>query len=213
MLASRDITDGPTPHVINSKTLDPDPRGYNGVPSGFTYVGGWIDQRRMHYFYVDLDGDGKKEIVSDIVGVWNRISTWDVDGKPLSTIYFGPGSSPYKGMNAFTPSLIRDTDVGNIDGDNKPEIVTALSNGLIVVLDGQCHIKWSRRVGGVPSALKIVGTKIVVGQEDGTIITLDAKGTFLSQSKSNGAVNDLLISSDVSVIAVNEKDITEFKLP
>ena len=213
LLAARDITDNPSPHIINSKTLNPAPYGYNGVPSGYDPIGGWIDQRRMHFFYVDLNGDGKKEIVSDITGVWNRISTWDVDGKPLSTIYFGPGSSPYKGMNAFVPSLIRDTDVADIDGDGKPEIVTALSNGLIVALDGQCHIKWSRRVSGIPSALKIVGKTIAVGQENGAIIILDGKGTFLSQSQTSGAIKELLETSGKSVIAVNDKAIEEFKLP
>jgi hypothetical protein len=103
--------------------------------------------------------------------------------------------------------------VADIDGDGKPEIVTALSNGLIVVLDGNCHIKWSRCVSGVPSALKIVGKTIAVGQEGGTIITLDGKGTFLSQSKTSGSVNDLLESSGNSVIAINDKDIEEFKAP
>jgi hypothetical protein len=213
LLAARDIADNPSPHIINSKTLDPAPYGYNGVPSGYDPIGGWIDQRRMHFFYVDLNGDGKEEIVSDITGVWNRISTWDVNGNPISSIYFGPGNSPYKGMNAFAPSLIRGTDVADIDGDDKPEIVTALSNGLIVALDGHCRIKWSRRVSGVPSALKIVGTTIAVGQEDGTIITLDGKGTFLSQSKTNGAVNDLLEASENSVIAINDKNIVRFQLP
>jgi hypothetical protein len=213
LLAARDITDNPSPHIINSKTLDPAPYGYNGVPSGYDPIGGWIDQRRMHFFYVDLNGDGKEEIVSDITGVWNRISTWDVNGNPLSSIYFGPGDSPYKGMNAFAPSLIRGTDVGDIDGDGKPEIVTALSNGLIVALDGNCRIEWSRRVNGVPSALKIMGKIIAVGQEDGTIIALDGTGTFLSHSKTNGTVNDLLESSANSVIAIEEKDIVEFKAP
>jgi hypothetical protein len=212
LLAARDITDNPSAHIINSKTLDPAPYGYNGVPSGYDPIGGWIDQRRMHFFYVDLNGDGKKEIVSDITGVWNRISTWDVDGNPLSSIYFGPGDSPYKGMNAFAPSLIRGTDVADIDGDSKLEIVTALSNGLIVALDGNCHIKWSRRVSGVPSALKIVGKTIAVGQEDGIIITLDGKGTFLLQSKTSGAVNGFLESQN-SLIAVGRKDIAGFHVP
>jgi hypothetical protein len=213
LLAARDITSNPSAHVINSKTLDPNPEGYNGVPSGYDYIGGWIDQRRLHFFYQDVDGDGKKEIVSDITGVWNRISTWDENGNPKASIYFGPGPSPYKGMNGLAPALIRGTDVGDIDGDGKPEIVTALSNGLVIALDGECHVKWSRRISGIPTALIIVGKTIVIGQEDGTIVTLDEKGTFLSQSKTSSAIIELLETSGNAVIAVNDRDIVGLRAP
>jgi hypothetical protein len=213
LLAARDITDNPSPHVINSKTLDSTPSGYNGVPSGYDYIGGWIDQRRLHFFYQDVDGDGKKEIVSDITGVWNRISTWDENGNPKASIYFGPGPLPYKGMNGLAPALIRGTDIGDIDGDGKPEIVTALSSGLVIALDGECHVKWSRRVSGIPTALRIVGHTIIIGQENGLLLTLNGSGEFLSETQMTGSINDLLEISSHEFLAVTGQSIQEFKLP
>jgi len=213
LLAARDITDNPSPHIINSKTLNPTPHGYNDVPPGYDYIGGWITQRRLHFFYLDVDGDGKKEIISDITGVWNRISTWDEKGKPQSSVYFGPGPSPYKGMSAIVPALIRDTDVGDIDGDGKPEIVTVLSNGLIIVLDGRCNVKWARRVGGIPMALKIVGRTIVIGQDNGELLSLSGKGAFLSKTLLPGAINDLIEVSDHELTVVRDNAIDGFQLP
>jgi len=213
LLVARDITDSPALHIINSKTMDPSPSGFNGVPFGHRSVGGWIDQRRLHLFHRDVNGDGKKEIISDITGVWNRISTWDEEGSPLASIHFGPGPSPFRGMNELAPGLIRGTDMGDLNGDGRPEIVSAQSNRMVIALDGECRVQWSRRVDGVPTALRMAGDRVVVGQEDGAILVLDGKGVFLSKTIASGAVDALIAGEHRDVLVVRGASIEKFRIP
>ena len=40
--------------MVNGRTLDPNPRGFLGVPPGHTDVPGWSSMNRHHLFYRDL---------------------------------------------------------------------------------------------------------------------------------------------------------------
>jgi hypothetical protein len=192
LLAARSITEYPNLAVINNKTLDPSPRSFRDVPPDVTPVNGWTDQARFHIFYLDVDGDGKKEIVSEITGAWNRVTVWDESGVPKYNVQFGPGENIYSGgMNKIGIAPIRDLDVADIDGDGKPEIIVALDSKLIVALDGKCEIKWSRKLQEVPTALKIVDGKIAVGCENGDVFLLGEKGATLRRENIGARVNDL----------------------
>jgi hypothetical protein len=170
--------------IVNNKTLGLS-RGFRGVPAGHTFVPGWCSMNRDHLLYVDLDGDGVKEVVGEINGTWNRVSVWTAAGKALYNAQFGPGNRiRYKNM--------RDLDVVDLDGDGKKEILAALSNGLVVALDCQCRKIWARKLPSPPTVLKAMappGSKtpwIVVGCQDGSVFVLDGKGAIIRSGKIAG---------------------------
>lgn len=199
LLASRKITDGPSLGVINNRTLDPAPRGFYAVPANHTHVSGWMDQTRHHIRVDDLDGDGKKEVVSEITGAWNRVTVWDLQGRPLHNVQFGPGASG-GGRD------IRDLDIGDFDGDGKKEIVVALSSGLVVALNHRCEKLWSKRLSSPPVVLQVVGNSVVVASESGSVMMLDGRGDIISQDKLSGrpvCVQKLTSASLVVVASVN----------
>ena len=41
----------------------------------------------------DVDGDGRKEVVSEVNGTWNRISVWAEDGSPRLMSTWGGGAA------------------------------------------------------------------------------------------------------------------------
>jgi hypothetical protein len=203
LLAGRSITEYPNLAVINNKTLDPTPRSFSAVPPGTTPVNGWTDQARFHIFHLDVDGDGKKEIVSEITGAWNRVTVWDENGAPKYNVQFGPGENIYGGgMNKIGIAPIRDIDIADVDGDGQPEIVVALDNKLIVALDGKCAIKWSRKLDEVPAALEIVDGKIFAGCENGEVLLLGKTGETLRRENIGARVNDLKPLGRTQIIAV-----------
>ena len=207
LLASRKITDGPSLSVINNRTLDPTPRGFYGVPAGHTHVSGWMDQTRHHLFVEDLDGDGKQEATSEITGAWNRVTVWDLQGKPLHNIQFGPGARD-GGRD------IRDLDIGDIDGDGKKKIIVALSSGLVVALDHRCGKLWSKRLSSPPAVLKVSGGFIVVASDDGKVLLLDGRGNIVNQGRLNGRPSCIqkLASPPLVVVASEKGEIKAFPI-
>jgi len=181
LAVGRSITDGAHLRIVNSKTLSVVGSGFHTVPPGVTYVGGWASMNRWHLFHEDLDGDGTREVVSEINGTWNRVTVWKEDGTALYDASFGPGASiPAKNM--------RDLDVADLDGDGKKEILAAISGGLVVALDHQCRKVWSRRLPSPPAVMVAVGRepRIVVGCDDGSVVILDGKGTPVQSGRVTG---------------------------
>ena len=149
-------------------------RGFNSVPEGATFVASWMSASRNHIFYEDLDGDGVREVASEINGSWNRVTVWTAEGKPLYDASFGPGD--------FTPARnMRDVDVVDIDGDGKKEILIATSGGLVVALSHRCEKIWAARLDSPATVMKCASAdaapRIFAGCEDGGVIVLDGKGT------------------------------------
>ena len=216
LLASRKYNGNNTVAIINNKTLDPNPRGFNSVPPGATYVPGWSSMNRHHLFYEDIDDDGTKEVISEINGAWNRVTIWSVDGKALYDASFGPGERiPAKNM--------RDIDIADIDGDGKKEIVVATSVGLIVALDHQCRKIWASRLTSPPTVVKCVTPKntrapwIVIGGENGDVVVLNGKGELIRLDKVNGrptCIEALSISSanPMVLLATDEGEVKAFKI-
>lgn len=165
--------------IVGSQTMTDTRHGYDGVPSGHSFVGGWTAQNRTGLICEDVNGDGKKEIVTGINGTWNRVTVYSEDGQPLHNAQFGPGAS-----NAPRAQL-RDLAVGDLDGDGKQEIVVGLSEGLVVALNSQCQKIWSTRLPSPPLSVRCVKRQaaappwIVVGGDDGAVTALDKSGVVI----------------------------------
>ncbi|MBI2301215.1 MAG: VCBS repeat-containing protein [Armatimonadetes bacterium] len=176
LLLGRMPTDGLHLYVINNRDVRANNYGFYGVPAGHTYVGGWASQARKHLFYTDLDGDGTKEVASEVNGSWNRVSVWDVNGVPLCNAQFGPG-------NPIPAENITDIDLSDLDGDGKQEIVLSLSRGLVVALSSHCERRWSLSLPSAPWRLQAVGRQVLVGCADGSVYLLDGEGTVKQAGK------------------------------
>ena len=185
LLAARKFNGRNNVAVINNRTLDPSPRGFNTVPQGATFVPGWQSMNRQHLLYEDLDGDGEKEVISDINGTWNRVGIWQADGKALYDANFGPGEGvPARNM--------RGMDICDLDVDGKKEILVGTSSGLVVTLNHKCQHVWTRRLESAPTSLECLIPKdrtapqLVVGCEDGRVFSLNSTGEPVGVARVNG---------------------------
>ena len=192
LLVARWHNDGVNMAIVSSKTMSRTGSGYDGVPAGHTQVGGWDCMNREDNFRVDLDGDGKPEVVSAINGTWNRITIYSESGAPLYNAQFGPGVPTAR-------ANLRMMDVGDVNGDGKPEIVVAIAAGLVVALDGKAQRLWSRQMPAPPTVVRVVGgggnlpARLCVGCDDGTIATLNGQGEITALGKLGGKPADLRV--------------------
>lgn len=202
LLIGREPGDGPYLWVYNSRTRDKRKSFYR-VPEGHTYVGGWANMARDHIFVADVAGDDASEVVSEINGVWNRVTVWDVDGTPLHNAQFGAGrSTPYRNM--------RDLDLVDLDGDGRQEIVAATSAGQVTALDGECGLQWSTKLASPPTVLQAFPpdadrpASILVGCENGAVLILDADGAIAARGQLNGTPKRIasLQSADGPLVVV-----------
>ena len=149
---------------------------------------------RDHIFYVDMNGDGKKEVVSEINGVWNRVTIWSRSGEALYNAQFGPGLDiPHKN--------IRDIDVADLNGDGKKEIVVATEAGLVVALDNHCRRLWSLRPPTPPCVLTRIPASgkahdVIVACENGDVLELDAQGAIRRRARVSGCPTRITLSPD-----------------
>ena len=185
LLAARKYNGVNTVAIINSKSLAPKPRGFIAVPRGHTYIGGWSSMNRHHLFYGDLDGDGTKEVVSEINGTWNRVVVWTAGGEPKHAANFGPGPR-------IPARTLRDLAVCDLDGDGSKEILAATSHGMVVALDAQCRKLWAVRL---PSAANVLAcarpkggkrARIVLGCDDARVRFLDHTGKLIGYAQLTG---------------------------
>lgn len=185
LLAARKYNGFNAVGMIDNKSLNPDPRGLHTVPEGHTYIGGWSSMNRHHLFFEDFDGDGQKELMSEINGSWNRVTVWDKYGTAKYDASFGPG-------DRIPAKNIRDIDTADLDGDGTPEILVAEKTGLVVALTGKCERLWGVNVGGPPVVMNALtpvdrnGPVIVVALEDGTVKVLDSAGAVSKQGNVEG---------------------------
>jgi len=203
LLAARKYNGVNTVAIINSKTLDPKPRGFITVPRGHTYIGGWSSMNRHHLFYEDLDGDGTKEVVSEINGTWNRVVVWSAAGEPRHAANFGPGPR-------IPARTMRDLAVCDLDGDGAKEIIAATSHGMVVALDARCRKVWAVRLPSPANVLACARqgaakpTRIVLGCEDARVRFLDHAGKLVAQAPLAGwpATIEKLPTQDGSELVV-----------
>ena len=201
LLSARSITERANLTILDNMHPDPHRRAFNRAPEHFSQVSGWMDQRHQRILYQDVDNDGEKDVISDVAGVWNRVAVWDTAGNAKYAIYFGAGPSPYGNAGKLVPTLIRGMDAGDIDGDGQPELVAALSTGLIVVMNGRCEIKWSVRTDHPPTALKIHNGNILIGDEDGSVYMLQAQ-KFVLKGNVRHPVSDIIPRPGTGIVVV-----------
>ena len=189
--------------IVNNRTLDPKPRGFDTTPPGVDHVGGWSSMNRHHMFYTDLDGDGEKEVISEINGSWNRVTVWDRTGKALYDASFGPGRPiPTRNM--------RDLDVADLDGDGKQEIVTATSGGLLVMLDHQCRKRTVTKLPSPANVLACVQSQVIVGCDDGRVWLLDEQGAPTHAGRVEGRPTHVVAFGDGVLMATHRGEVAYF---
>lgn len=186
LLVARWHNDGVAMAVVNSKEMRDVRHGYDGVPAGHTYVAGWDCMNREDNVLSDLDGDGKREVVSAINGTWNRVTIYDADGKPLYNAQFGPGVPEAR-------ANLRMMDVGDLNGDGKQEIVVAISAGLVVALDGHAQRLWSRQMPSAPTVVRVLGGQVMAGCEDGSVALLNVAGEIVKLGKARDRPVDMRV--------------------
>lgn len=184
LLIARQPTDGEALAVVNNRTLTQVGRSFHTVPPGHTHVSGWAVMSRNHIYYEDLNGDGDKQVVSEINGFWNRVTVWDREGRAQHSAVFGPGNGiPYRNMRGLL--------VADFDGDGTMELITATASGLVVALDHECNRLWSRRMDSPPAVLELLPSPegppwVVVGCDDGTVLALDGAGELVGMAEVQG---------------------------
>ncbi|MHB8903008.1 MAG: FG-GAP repeat domain-containing protein, partial [Thermoguttaceae bacterium] len=197
--------------IVDSRSLAVSTTGYDGVPPGHSYVGGWTAQNRTAVYADDLDGDGQPEVATAINGTWNRVTVYSVAGKPLHNAQFGPGG------DNLPRSRMRDMVLGDLNGDRKKEIFVGLSEGLVVCLDHDCNRVWSTRLPSPPRSLRWLGSagpetaRIVVGCDDGSVVAMDAVGTAVAIGRVTGRPTFMEILETASgpaiVLATDKGDV------
>lgn len=216
LLIARWPNGGDTLAIVNSRSMTNTGRGYDGVPAGHSYVGGWTAQNRTALRQEDLDGDGKREVVTAINGTWNRVTVYSEQGQALANAQFGPGAS-----NAPRAQM-RDLDVADLDGDARKEIVVGISEGLVVALSNRCEKVWSTRLPSPPLSVRCVRTHgaahpwIVAGCDDGSVIVLDHKGVVIRLGKVTGRPVQMAAletpAAAMAVVATDCGEVTWFRL-
>ena len=197
LLAARRYNGTNTLGIISNQTLDPSPRGYISVPSGHTYMPGWSAMNRHHIFFEDFDGDGAKEVMTEINGRWNRVSVWSASGAAKYSVSFGPGPSIFA-------KTMRDIDTADLDDDGAHEIVTAIADGMLVMLTGKCEKLWALRLDSPATVLACVGDRIVIGCENGAVELRDPTGQLLRHGTVNGRPTQILTEEATSVTIATE---------
>ncbi|MBN2295357.1 MAG: hypothetical protein JXM70_23200 [Pirellulales bacterium] len=202
--------------IVNSKTMTVTGNGYNGVPAGHSYIGGWTAQNRTGLFHEDLDGDGKKEVATAINGIWNRVTVYSEERKPLYNAQFGPGPSD------APRSRMRDMHIADLDGDGRKEIVVGLSEGLVVALTDECQKVWSTRLPSPPISLRCVDPPgerlpwVVVGCDDGSVTALNEQGEIVRSGNVTGRPMHIQAfdtpAGTLAVLATDKGEVKGFKI-
>ena len=209
LLIARQPTDSHALSVVNSRSAQVTRGRFAGVPAGHTYIGGWASMSRKHILYEDLDGDGAKEVISEINGTWNRVTVWNENGAALYNANFGPG-------NRIPAQNMRDLAIGDLNGDGKKEILAATSKGLVVALDARCNRVWTRRLHSPPTVLAYLRANeaswVVTGCEDGSIIVLDGSGEVRGLGRVSGKPTRILRIGDGVVIGTDAGEVTGWKI-
>ena len=191
LLTARKYNGTNTVGIINNQTLNPSPRGFYSVPSGHTYMGGWSAMNRHHLFFEDFDGDGAKEVMSEINGTWNRVTVWDANGAAKYDASFGPGKR-------IPAKFMRDIDVADLTGDGVKDIVVATAGRMLVALTGKCEKLWATRLDATPTVMNCIAPAdasppwIVIGYEDGRVEARDHAGALRYSGNVTGAPTTIL---------------------
>lgn len=143
---------------------------------------------------VDLDGDGKQEVVGLANGLLNGLHIWDSQGSILADAAFGDGwPSPLPTYNKETDLLnMRGLSIADLTGDGHKEICVVTSRGFLIALTDRCKKLWARRLPSDPLCVQAVDARgdtrgcVLVGCSNGAVYRLDATGAFTGQATVDG---------------------------
>ncbi|MEW5979760.1 MAG: VCBS repeat-containing protein [Acidobacteriota bacterium] len=216
LLLARQPSDWDTLTVIDNLSLRPEPEGFHDLPPGHRVLWAWMQNRPVYLNTTDIDGDGNLEVVAAIDGVYNRISVWDMNGAPLSSVTFPPGEGPlYRNL----PGV----EVSDLDGDGRSEIVVATAGRMLVALNHHCALLWSQPLPATPSVLRVVPAlsdvpaAIVVGDENGSVVVFDSRGRLVRQAVVKGRPTHTALvpmgeAASVLVIGTDSGQLAAFSL-
>ena len=199
--------------VVSSKSMKEIRQGYYRPPNDHTSISGWSSMNRFDNFLVDLESDGKREVVSAINGTWNRVTIWSEGGEPLYNAQFGPGE---RGIR----NNLRMMDIGDINEDGKQDIIVGHYLGYVNMLDTKANKVWSKLLSSPPAVLKIVKEKdltwLFVACDDGTILAMDKMGNILKQGKVEGKPVEVellnTIDGPLTVVLTDNGKINGFRM-
>ena len=159
----------------------------------------------------DLDGDGKLEILAvhsddETAQVRRRMIAFNYDGS-----YRWTSDDILDGVDVVQTAGIFQIDQADLDHDGKPEIVVhhngkgsqtpagVISEDLVTVFNNDGHIRWTRRVPGLPSQETLTIADIDLDGELEIVIgtaALDRNGNIEWNTKStNAGVLDVAVAN------------------
>lgn len=213
MVVGNDPSSDMAAAVVNEAALDPTRTRFKSVPEGHTQVTNWGSIVRRHIFSADIDGDGKKEVVSDLTGYWDRVTIWRSDGTAVANAQFGPGEGRLQqGLSdhhALPDYRIRDMTVADEGTDGKSHVLVATRDGYLVSLTHDLDRRWSRYLGAPVDVVTTVpadgGYRSVVGTRDGSVRVLDPTGTVERHARMDGSILDSDTDDRVSMVGMGDE--------
>jgi hypothetical protein len=169
---------------------------------------------------VDLNGDGREEVVGLANGLLNGLHVWDNQGAVLGDAAFGDGwASPMptykKEIDVFN---MRGLSLADLDGNGRKEICVITSRGFLIVLTDRCEKVWARRLPSDPFCVQAVEAEedtkgcVLVGCSDDAVYRINATGAFTGPSSVEGIpVRMARLGGAEVVVATSKGNITAYK--
>jgi len=170
---------------------------------------------------VDLNGDGRQEVVGLFNGILNGIHVWGHKGQVLADAAFGDGrASPKPSYKKEIPDVnMRGLSIVDLDGDGQRELCVITSRGFLIALNNKCERLWSQRMPSEPICIEAFGATgghagcVVVGCREGGIYKLDATGTISAQVEVKGnPVKTRRLSEGEAVFVTDQGEVMAWRV-
>lgn len=209
--------------ILNSRKVDKDAvtEKYSRLPANFDRIGGWLFVHNTAIFCEDLDGDGKKEVISSLNGSWNWLVVWSIDGTPQAAANLGSGEKVdfiYPSKRTYKVSNIKDMKVADLYGDGKRQMVTALARNLVLCSDAKLRNVWLVKTDAPPQAVAAVPAAggrpgcVYAALADGEVIKIDGSGRVVGRAQIGTRATALQVIGELLLAGGEDGSITAFKL-
>jgi hypothetical protein len=159
--------------------------GFNMPPPEAESFKLWACSNRTNIDVVDLDNDNSMKVISGINGFWNRIIVWDINGKPIREVSFGPGYSirvASYGKQRLERRFLSDVKLLQKNGNR--QILAAVEDSLIM-FSHKLEKSWRKRLPAQPLITVLANGRIATGCRDGSLLFFDFNGKVLGYYKNN----------------------------
>ncbi len=136
---------------------------------------------------VDLDGDGKREII--VGNRYGSVEIFDADGKQVENVYSELGDVEFA--------------LGDLDGDGQMEVVNGSSTGELAVKTFRGRERWRFcNFGYANTALAVADVdgdgkmEVIVASETGYLYAINAQGQVKATYRASDAVRAMLLLPD-----------------